>query len=408
MQNTADVVIIGAGIWGLSTAWHLRHQDASIRVLVLERNASPADETSRVSAGQVGQLRTDPLLVRGVGYTLDWLASFKEITGHDPCFTQTGSLHVALNEARSQSFAQQIDEASQLGVEVVSVDSRQMQELVPGLHAESVHSGIFIPGDGYVETQRTTLALRDACVDAGVHLECGNLVQSIQPGESSTTVKTNSGYFSCSKVLIAAGPWTPHRTTALGTPLPVQAIHLQQARTAPGACIHPRQPVLRVPDCNAYIRPELGGYLFGVFNTDPESMDVPDRTSMIETNRERISDLQQSLSPVIPEIGALAIDQYRQGAVTCTPDGGYVLGPLNAHPDIFVATGCGARGIAGSGAIGNWLSHWMREGDPGDDLHSFHPERFGEKSVNHEWVKTQSENTFANYYTLPETSVDAG
>ena len=78
MKSEADVIIIGAGIWGLSTAYHLAREQTGRSIVVVERNAAVADETTRQAAGQIGQLRSDPLMASAVGYTLDLLAGFQE------------------------------------------------------------------------------------------------------------------------------------------------------------------------------------------------------------------------------------------------------------------------------------------------------------------------------------------
>lgn len=66
VTNTADVVIIGRVIWGLSTAWHLARRKSGQSIVVLERNSQLADETTRQAAGQIGQLRSDPLMAEAV------------------------------------------------------------------------------------------------------------------------------------------------------------------------------------------------------------------------------------------------------------------------------------------------------------------------------------------------------
>jgi glycine/D-amino acid oxidase-like deaminating enzyme len=104
VKSEADIVIIGAGIWGLSTAYHLAREQTGRSIVVVERNAAVADETTRQAAGQIGQLRSDPLMASAVGYTLDLLTGFKEATGHDPSLTLTGSLHLAQCDERMASF----------------------------------------------------------------------------------------------------------------------------------------------------------------------------------------------------------------------------------------------------------------------------------------------------------------
>ena len=80
MADTTSIVVVGGGIWGLSTAYHLaKLGDAKIRVL--ERNADTALETTPRAAGLIGQIRSSPIMCRAIQYALDLLSRFEEETG---------------------------------------------------------------------------------------------------------------------------------------------------------------------------------------------------------------------------------------------------------------------------------------------------------------------------------------
>ena len=86
--------------------------------------------------------------------------------------------------------------------------------------------------------------------------------------------------------------------------------------------------------------------------------------------------------------------------VSCTPDGWYVLGPVPEFKGVWLATACAAMGIAGSGAVGNWLSKWIVQGDPGEDLSMMAPGRFGARASERDWIRQQCRQTCANYCSL--------
>ena len=117
MGKNVDVVIIGGGIWGLSTAYHLAKAETNLSILLLERNNNIADETTKQAAGQIGQLRSDPLMVSAVNYTLNLLRSFESSTGHNPQFVQTGSLHLAHSKERMESFEHQLIHAEKFDIQ---------------------------------------------------------------------------------------------------------------------------------------------------------------------------------------------------------------------------------------------------------------------------------------------------
>lgn len=424
-MNSADIVIIGGGIWGLSTAFHFARRQSSQRIVLLERNDSLADETTKQAAGQIGQLRSNQVMAAGVGYTLELLQNFCEETGHDPAFQQPGSLHLALNPERMEALTAQLPSAAAMGIRAEAISKDGMRDLAPSIDLAQIEGAIHLPGDGYVDARRCALAFAQAAQDLGVQIHCGVEVNGFDfAGGKLNAVRTNQGALPTSTAVVTAGPWTRRLVDSLGFTVPMQPIRLQQARTQVDPKLSPRHPVVRIPDLSCYLRPEEGGYLFGYFDPDPVSIDLQQRPNSFRTADipppvEVVTSAQERLSRIFPILNQLAIQQFRQGLVTCTPDGEYVLGPLPELAGVWVATGCGAMGVAGSAPVGRWLSRWILDGDPGDDLAAFRPERFGEQARSREWLEEQARATCANYYSLakgktyssassPTTNTDVG
>ena len=404
-DNHPDVAIVGAGIWGLSTAYHLAAAGCS-RVLVIERGPQVAGETTLQAAGQIGQLRADPVLVRAVAYTLELMGRFQELTGHDPHFTRSGSLHIALTTQRMADFQRQLAMANSFQIEVDVADGEQISQLVPALNQESLAGAIFLPNDGYVDAHQCALAYAAAACDLGVeiHTNCG-LTKICKRDGKITSLETTQGTIYCDAAIIAVGPWARQIVGRAGFALPMQPIRLQQARTAPLPDLPSNHPVVRIPDTSCYLRPEAGGYLYGLFD-DPLSIDLEAEaadftTTDVLANVAIMNEARRRLLPVFPILHSVEYDQFRQGMVGCTPDGQYVVGPAPDVTGLWVATGCGGMGIAGSAAVGRWLASWVLQGDPGDDLRQFAPDRFGPDAENDEWVRTAAEDTFRQYYAIP-------
>src|SRR3712207_4855721 len=110
MTRQASTAIVGGGIWGLSTAYHLARAGET-DVQVLERNGRLFDETTSPAAGLVGQSRGTPLMRRAIRYAIDLFTSFEQETGHDPGFRQVGSLMLALTPERMASFEEHVEHA---------------------------------------------------------------------------------------------------------------------------------------------------------------------------------------------------------------------------------------------------------------------------------------------------------
>ncbi len=123
MTRQASTVIVGGGVWGLSTAYHLARTGRT-DVQVLERNGKLFDETTSQAAGLVGQIRATPLMRRAIRYAIDLFMGFGRETSHDPGFRQVGSL-LALTPERMTSFEEHIEHANRNGVEARFVDERR-------------------------------------------------------------------------------------------------------------------------------------------------------------------------------------------------------------------------------------------------------------------------------------------
>ena len=161
--------------------------------------------------------------------------------------------------------------------------------------------------------------------------------------------------------------------------------------------------MVRIPDVGCYLRPEKGGYLYGFFEPEPASTDpLPDdfTTSQIEPPIATMTAAQHRLLPQFPILGDLGIAERIQGLTTFAPDGSYLLGPVPGVAGLFLATGCAALGIAGSAAVGQWMSKWMLEGSPATNLSRFGLERFGARADDRAWVRAASEQFCGTYYDI--------
>jgi glycine/D-amino acid oxidase-like deaminating enzyme len=377
--------------------------------VVVESNERLAEETTLQSAGQVGQLRGDPILARAVGYTLDLLGNFHEETGHNPRFVRSGSVHLALSPARAKQFEQLHRVAQQIGYPTRAISVAEARELVPDLITDSVHAALYVPRDGYVDAPAGALAYASAAADRGVTIRTGCMVTSMErqdQGDGCFVLYANGQPpIQVKKLILAGGPWTRLLSRHLGYEVPMHPIRLQQARTV-AAGVSPDHPVVRVPDASCYVRPEKQGYLFGFFDPDPLPIDLDEqpysfRTSSVAPEPALTARAQQALAKVFRRLPEQPIDQFRQGMMTCTPDGKFVLGPIPPLPGVWVATGCGGTGIAASGAVGKWLAQWVVGEDPGEDLRQYAVDRFGDRHLDRTWLRTSACATSAAYYRLP-------
>jgi glycine/D-amino acid oxidase-like deaminating enzyme len=408
MTHRPSTVIVGGGIWGLSTAYHLARA-GSPDVQVLERNARPFDETTPQAAGLVGQIRATPLMRRAIRYAIDLFTGFERETGHDPGFHQVGSLLLALTPERAASFEEHVEHANSNGVEARFVDGAEMARMAPHLDATRVEGGYFVPDDGYLDPGQCARAYCRAAEDLGVGIRPGTTARGLSVRDGRVVgVETDRGFVEAERVVVTAGPWTGILTSTVGYEPAMVPIRHQRVTTAPAPGIPAHHPVVRVTDVSCYLRPEEGGYLYGFFEPDPtsyEELPTGFRTADLEEPVEVMEEARERLAPIFPVLKALEISAYKRGLTTFAPDGAYLIGPIPGIEGLFAATGCAALGIAGSAAVGRWLADWATRGDPGEDLSSVSLDRFGESSSDRDWIRRQAEEFYGGYYSVASMSV---
>lgn len=409
MNRRESVVIVGGGIWGLSTAYHLARAGWT-DVVVLERNGALFDETTSQAAGLVGQIRATPLMRLAIRYAIDLFLNFEKETDHDPGFHQVGSLLLALTPERMASFEEHVEHANGSGVKAYFVDGAEMSRLAPHVDVSRVEGGYFVPEDGYLDPRRCARAFCDAAEDLGVRFRTGTAATGLRITDGRVMgVETDGGFVEAEHVVVTAGPWTGTIAKMVGYQTAMVPIRHQRVTTAPLRGIPDHHPVVRVTDASCYLRPEEGGYLYGYFEPDPTSYE-PDpppslHTSEIEEPVEVMEEARERLAPIFPVLEDLEIAGYKQGLTTFAPDGAYLIGPVPQVEGLFAATGCAALGIAGSAAVGRWLAGWIARGDPGEDLSSVGLERFGERASDRAWIRRESEAFYGGYYSIPAMSV---
>jgi glycine/D-amino acid oxidase-like deaminating enzyme len=399
-------VIVGGGIWGLSTAYHLARAGRT-GVVILERNGGLFDETTSQAAGLVGQIRATPLMRRAIRYAIDLFTAFD--SGHDPGFHQVGSLLLALTPERMSSFEEHVEHANRNGVEARFVDGAEMSRLAPHLDATRVEGGYFVPEDGYLDPRQCARAFCSAAENLGADIRAGTTVTGLCVRDGRVVgVETDRGLVEAEQVVVTAGPWTGILAKTVGYEPSMVPIRHQRVTTAPVQGIPDHHPVVRVTDASCYLRPEEGGYLYGFFEPDPttyEDLPAGFRTADIEEPVAVMEEARERLAPIFPVLSELETVAYKRGLTTFAPDGAYLVGPVPQVEGLFVATGCAALGIAGSAAVGRWLAGWVAWGDPGEDLSSVGLERFGEKASEREWVRRESEEFYGGYYSIASMSV---
>lgn len=407
--DSIHIVVVGGGIWGLSTAYHLA-RGGNCQVTLVERNHELGAETTPRAAGLVGQIRESATMCGAVQYALELFTKLTQESGYDLGLRRPGSLMIALTEARMEAYARQVESGRQNGLDAQFVSHQEMERLAPHMDTSSLAGGFVVAGDGYVDPALCAHGYAMAAQELGVRFRCGTQVTGLDVEAATVTgVNTADGSMSADAVVVTGGPWTSGLLHEwIGYPLATATIRHQRIRTVPQTGIPSHHPVVRITDESCYLRPEAdGGYLYGFFEPEPTLVDLTGTQSDFKTDELHppigtMSEALRRLSPVFPVLEQLEITERSQGVTTFAPDGNYMLGPVPGLGGLFCASGCAALGIAGSAAVGRWIASWVLDSDPGDAMASdlFGIGRFGELHTDREWVNERGAQFYANYYSI--------
>jgi glycine/D-amino acid oxidase-like deaminating enzyme len=399
----ADVVVIGAGAFGLSAGYQLAALGAG-QVVVLDRFA-PGSQTSPRAAGLYKLIQADETLTRLAQSSIEVIRGFSKATGIPLSYVQSGSVLAARTAEHAALIDREADSSARWGIELEKIDADSVHRIAPYLTGRDIRSAYFVPGDIYIEEPRSLL---DAYMAAITQL--GSLVVGEAPvtgiivdnGEIAG-VSTPRGIISTSIVIDAAGAWAREVGALAGVEVPVAPVRHQLLITRPIAGMSPHEPIARIVDASAYLRPARGGLMMGGMESDPIAIDprLDSQFSMPDTPLDVgvLDDFTTALGPLAPALGDTPVAEHRGGLFTMTPDARFLAGPVPGVRGLWTATGCNGSGFSISAGIGRALAEWIVGGEPQLDMSSLDPGRFGPGRMDDDELTLAGLWQYANYYT---------
>ena len=404
----ADAVVIGAGAFGLSAGYQLAAHGVG-RVMVLDQFA-PGTQTSPRAAGLYKLIQADETLTRLAQSSIEVIRGFSDATGIPLSFVQSGSVLAARTAEHAALVDDEAEASAGWGIELERLDVEGVHRIAPYLTGRGIQTAYFVPGDIYIEEPRSLL---DAYMAAIAQL--GSLVIGETPvtgilvdnGEI-TGVSTPRGDIVTPLVIDAAGAWARGVGALAGVEVPVAPVRHQLLITRPIAGMSAQEPIARIVDASAYLRPARGGLMMGGMESDPIAIDPRHEPefSIPETplDMQVLDDLTAALGPLVPALGDTPIAEHRGGLFTMTPDARFLAGPVPGVSGLWTATGCNGSGFSISAGIGRALAEWIVGGEPTIDLSSLDPGRFGPGPLDDGELTSAGLWQYANYYT-PQLAV---
>lgn len=399
----ADAVVIGAGAFGLSVGYQLAALGAG-RVVVLDRFA-PGSQTSPRAAGLYKLIQADETLTRLARSSIEVIRGFGEATGVPLPYVQSGSLLAARTPEHEALVDEEAEASSRWGIELEKLDAAGVHRLAPYLTGRDIRSAWFVPGDIYVEEPHSLLeAYITAIAQLGSAVIGHAAVTEIVVDNGEITgVSTLRGEIATPLVIDAAGAWARAIGAMAGVEVPVVPVRHQLLITRPIAGMNPTEPIARIVDASAYLRPARGGLMMGGMESDPIAIDprADPAFTMADTPLDMgvLDTFTEALGPLVPALGDTPVAEHRGGLFTMTPDARFLAGPVPGVRGLWTATGCNGSGFSVSAGIGRALAEWMIGGEPPFDLSSLDPGRFGSGPFADDELTAAGLWRYANYYT---------
>ncbi|MFC6486977.1 FAD-dependent oxidoreductase [Nitratireductor sp. GCM10026969] len=374
LPDHAPVVVIGGGVIGTSTLYHLAKRGVEGAVL-LERKQL-ASGTTWHAAGIVGQLRESGAQTELSKYTARLFTELEAETGQATGYKQNGTIHLALSDVRLEQLRRNHDHAARVGIESHLLGLEELKEKWPWVEYEGVKGGFFVPSNGQVNPLDVTQAFaRGARSNGCLVFENTAATRIVTRNGRVVGVETERGTITTERVLLAGGMWTARFAKAHGVTVPLHAAEHFYIVTETIPNLPKALPGLVVLEERIYAKEDAGKLLIGGFEARgkawgrdgiPESFEFDE----LPFDMEHLEPVLETIFARLPGLAEFGVQTFFNGPESFTPDGRPYLGPAPEMPGLCIAAGMNSNGILNSGGVGLTMAEWLTDGLPSGGMGS--------------------------------------
>jgi dimethylglycine dehydrogenase len=383
MKSRTRVVVIGGGIAGCSTLYHLAQEGWSDVVLV-ERNELTSGTTWH-SAAQVTNFGTNQTMV---GLKTHSINLYKELAD-DPDHPITyhhgdGGIRLANTKAQMQGYRHFASMARGMGVHFEVIDARECARRHPLISTDNLIGGLWDPLDGDIDPAQLCQALARRARRAGAEVYRNTPVTALTQHKDDTwTVHTEHGDIDCDIVVNAGGYRVNEVGAMMGVHHPVAAMEHQYFLTEEIPAIRDaghRMPLLRCPISDFYCRQEKNGLLVGFYEQGcktwgMDGIDPKFVNALCPDDLDRVTDVMEGAFARMPALMEVGIHTIVNGPITYTIDGAPLVGPIPGKRNAYCIIGLRA-GLGEGGGLGWLLAQQIVHGEACFDTWVIDPRRF--------------------------------
>ena len=356
LPTSAEIVVIGGGVMGASTAYHLALRGQKDVVLLEKQPFFGLGATGRCAGGIRYQFSTE-INVRLSQISLPMLERFEAETGQAIDLRWCGYLFLLTNAQEVAAFQHNVAMQNRLGVPTQWLTADEVRRRVPQLAAADVLAGSFHPGDGLADPNGVVAGYITAARRLGVQAFTDTAVTQIETsGGRVTAVQTNHGRIACRAIVNAAGPWASVISNMVGVPLPITPLRRQMITTTPMPDIPADFPFVIDFARSLYFHREGDGLLTGMSNpTEQPGFDE----SVDETWEETHMEAAIARLPLLAHAGRLS---GWAGLYEVTPDAHPIFGAVPQVDGYYLVGGFSGHGFMHGPVAGLLMAEIILDG----------------------------------------------
>src|SRR5947209_14140051 len=402
--SRARVVVVGGGVVGCSTAYHLARRGWT-DVVLLERKRLTSGTTWH-AAGLITQARPTHGTREIVRRSLRVFQELPEETGFATGFEKTGTLHLADSAERLEELSRQASAARASAITAEIISPERAAGLFPGLYTGDLAGAVYYPDDGRGNATDTTMALAGGARQLGVRIFENTPVTGIIRRDGRVAgVSTPDGDIEAEYVVAAPGMWGREVGALAGVGIPLQALAHYYVITEAIPGLPSGLPTIKSAPDFAYVKNEGAGLMVGFF--EPGSYPWASGGIPADAEYTRLPEDWDHLGPFyenmmkrLPVLADTGIRLHFCGPESFTPDGLYHLGEAPGLRNCFVAAGFNSVGFLSGPGAGSVLADWIVDGRSPLDLPETDPRRVAPHETNRRFLEQRVTETLDLAYEI--------
>ena len=375
VPEKADVVVVGAGVNGASTAFHLARAGVR-RVVVVERSHIAAGATGK-SGALVRMHYTNPFESKLAFESLKIFQAWSDIVGGESPFIRTGFIQVVGPEYEDH-LRRNVADQQALGIDTRVISAEELKAMEPWCDVEGLTWVAYEPDSGYADPYATTCGFLRRAQEMGAEVRTHTeAVRVLTRGDRVTGVETSGGTTEAPVVVLAPGAWANRLLHPLGLDFGLYPRRAQVMIYRWPCGFNHRHMTYIDAVLNTWFRREgenctLVGVEVGVLGADPDDYD--------ETgDQEFVAPTRSTLARRFPAMAEAPLRGSWAGMIMMSPDDRPIIDQVPQYQGLYVMLGDSGTSFKTAPAIGKCLAEWITEGRPKTaDLRPFRSTRFAE------------------------------